>query len=65
MSLIFDEHGRPFILLRDQESKKRTKGIEAHRVSFLFNENIGRQIILFIIFNFRQIFWLVSLWVEL
>lgn len=32
MSLIFDEYGRPFILLRDQESKKRTKGLEAHKV---------------------------------
>ena len=35
MSLIFDEYGRPFILLRDQEAKKRTKGLEAHKVGEL------------------------------
>jgi hypothetical protein len=32
MSLIFDENGRPFIVLRDQDKKKRTKGLEAHKV---------------------------------
>lgn len=32
MSLIFDENGRPFLVLRDQEKKKRTKGLEAHKV---------------------------------
>lgn len=42
MSLIFDEHGRPFILLRDQESKKRTKGIEAHRANILAGIALGR-----------------------
>jgi T-complex protein 1 subunit epsilon len=34
MSLIFDENGRPFIVLRDQGSKKRTKGLEAHKVIY-------------------------------
>ena len=33
MSLAFDENGRPFIILREQEKKKRTKGLEAHKVS--------------------------------
>ena len=33
MSLAFDEYGRPFIILREQEKKKRTKGLEAHKVS--------------------------------
>lgn len=32
MSLIFDEFGRPFLILRDQDKKKRTKGLEAHKV---------------------------------
>jgi hypothetical protein len=33
MSLAFDENGRPFIILREQEKKKRIKGLEAHKVS--------------------------------
>jgi T-complex protein 1 subunit epsilon len=32
MSVAFDEYGRPFIILREQEAKKRTKGLEAHKV---------------------------------
>ena len=32
MSLAFDENGRPFIILREQEKKKRVKGLEAHKV---------------------------------
>jgi T-complex protein 1 subunit epsilon len=35
MSLAFDENGRPFIILREQEKKKRTKGLEAHKVNIL------------------------------
>lgn len=34
MSLAFDEYGRPFIVLRDQGSRKRTKGLEAHKVTY-------------------------------
>ena len=37
MSLAFDENGRPFIILREQEKKKRTKGLEAHKVSDSFS----------------------------
>lgn len=33
MSLAFDEFGRPFIIIREQDKKKRTKGMEAHKVS--------------------------------
>ena len=29
MSLAFDEFGRPFIIIKEQEAKKRIKGIEA------------------------------------
>ena len=32
MSLTFDEYGRPFIIIRDQDKKKRLTGIEAHKV---------------------------------
>jgi hypothetical protein len=32
MSLAFDEYGRPFIVIREQDKKKRTKGLEAHKV---------------------------------
>jgi hypothetical protein len=34
MSLAYDENGRPFIILREQEMKKRVKGLDAHKVSF-------------------------------
>jgi len=33
--LIFDEYGRPFILLRDQDKQSRLKGIEAHKANIL------------------------------
>jgi len=39
MSLAFDENGRPFIILREQEKKKRVKGLEAHKVSPDFATN--------------------------
>jgi T-complex protein 1 subunit epsilon len=29
MSLAFDEFGKPYIIVREQEKKKRIKGIEA------------------------------------
>jgi T-complex protein 1 subunit epsilon len=32
MSMVFDEYGRPFIILRDQEQKERIKGVEAIKV---------------------------------
>jgi len=35
MSLAFDENGRPFIILREQEKKKRVKGLEAHKVNIM------------------------------
>jgi len=34
-ALAFDEFGRPFIIIRDQSSKKRLKGIEAHKSHIL------------------------------
>ena len=32
MSLAFDEHGRPFIVIKDQDSKVRIKGVDAIKV---------------------------------
>jgi hypothetical protein len=33
MSLVFDEYGRPFIILREQQAKSRLKGLEAQKAS--------------------------------
>lgn len=35
MSLVYDEYGRPFIILRDQESKSRLKGLDAQKANIL------------------------------
>jgi hypothetical protein len=32
MSLVFDEYGRPFIILREQQQQARIKGLEAQKV---------------------------------
>jgi len=34
-SLIYDEYGRPFIIVRDQDKQSRLKGIEAHKANIL------------------------------
>lgn len=31
-ALAFDEYGHPFIILKDQSTKRRLAGIEAHKV---------------------------------
>ena len=31
--LVFDEYGRPFIIVRDQEQKMRLKGLDAQKAS--------------------------------
>jgi len=33
--LIYDEYGRPFIIVRDQDKQSRLKGIEAHKANIL------------------------------
>lgn len=35
MSLAFDEYGRPFIILKEQERKKRLKGLDAYKSNIL------------------------------
>ncbi len=32
MSLVYDEYGRPFIVIRDQGQKTRIKGLDAQKV---------------------------------
>lgn len=33
MSLTFDEYGRPFLIVKEQEKKQRLTGIDAQKVS--------------------------------
>ena len=33
--VVFDEYGRPFIILKEQQQKARVKGVEAQKVSSL------------------------------
>jgi len=32
---VFDENGRPFVILRDQDKKQRVKGLEAHKANII------------------------------
>ena len=36
MSLVFDEYGRPFIVIRDAEEKSRIKGLAAQKVNDIY-----------------------------
>jgi hypothetical protein len=54
MSLAFDENGRPFIILREQEKKKRVKGLEAHKVKYRLNNTFS------LIFSLNQLFGNIS-----
>jgi len=42
MSLAFDEYGRPFIVIKDAESKKRVKGLEAQKANILAARTVAR-----------------------
>lgn len=35
MSLAFDEYGRPFLIVREQEKKQRLQGLEAQKVTIM------------------------------
>lgn len=35
MSLIYDEYGRPYIIIRDQQSKSRLKGLDAQKANIM------------------------------
>jgi T-complex protein 1 subunit epsilon len=41
MSLIFDEYGRPFIILREQQQQARIKGIEAQKSNILAARSVS------------------------
>eukprot|EP00921_Rhytidocystis_pertsovi_P003254 GHVQ01005479.1.p1 GENE.GHVQ01005479.1~~GHVQ01005479.1.p1 ORF type:complete len:538 (-),score=79.35 GHVQ01005479.1:180-1793(-) len=41
MSLAVDEYGQPFIILREQEEKKRLRGIEAHKSNILAARSVA------------------------
>ena len=41
MSLIFDEYGRPFIILREQQAKARIKGLEAQKANILAARSVS------------------------
>ena len=41
MSLAFDEYGRPFIVLREQDTKVRIKGIEALKRNILAAKSVA------------------------
>ncbi len=37
MSLAFDEYGRPYIVLKEQDSRRRIKGVDAIKVIILLS----------------------------
>lgn len=42
MSLAFDEYGRPFIIIKEQEQKKRVKGLEAQKANIMAGRSVAR-----------------------
>ncbi|EFJ11610.1 hypothetical protein SELMODRAFT_158694 [Selaginella moellendorffii] len=42
MALAFDEYGRPFIILREQEQKTRAKGLEAQKANIMAAKSVAR-----------------------
>ncbi|CAJ1908338.1 unnamed protein product [Cylindrotheca closterium] len=41
-SMVYDEYGRPFIVLKDQQSKNRVKGVEATKSNILAARSISK-----------------------
>lgn len=41
MSLIFDEYGRPFIILREQQQQARIKGIDAQKANIMAARSVS------------------------
>lgn len=41
MSLIFDEYGRPFIILREQQQQARIKGIDAQKTNIMAARSVS------------------------
>ena len=41
MSLVFDEYGRPFVIIKDQEKKERIKGLEAQKQNIRWARSVS------------------------
>ncbi len=41
MSLVFDEYGRPFVILREQQQKARIKGVEAQKANIMAARSVS------------------------
>mmetsp|Transcript_1409 Transcript_1409/g.2200 ORF Transcript_1409/g.2200 Transcript_1409/m.2200 type:complete len:554 (-) Transcript_1409:34-1695(-) len=41
MSMVYDEYGRPFLILKEQQSKNRVKGLEATKANILAARSIS------------------------
>ncbi|CAM9370838.1 unnamed protein product [Ectocarpus fasciculatus] len=41
MSLVFDEYGRPFVILREQQAKHRLKGLDAQKANILAGRSVS------------------------
>uniref|UniRef100_A0A7S4NKB9 T-complex protein 1 subunit epsilon n=1 Tax=Paramoeba aestuarina TaxID=180227 RepID=A0A7S4NKB9_9EUKA len=41
MSLVFDEYGRPFVIIKDQEKKERIKGLEAQKQNISWAKSVS------------------------
>ncbi|KAM3409725.1 hypothetical protein ACQJBY_002160 [Aegilops geniculata] len=44
MALAFDDFGRPFIILREQESKSRLRGLDAHKANVAAGKAVARSL---------------------
>lgn len=42
MALAFDEYGRPFIIIRDQETKARVRGLDAQKANIMAAKAVAR-----------------------
>lgn len=42
MALAFDEYGRPFIILREQEQKTRLRGLDAQKANISAGKAVAR-----------------------
>ena len=42
MSVAFDEYGRPFIIIKEQEAKSRVKGLEASKSNIVAARGVAR-----------------------
>ena len=54
-ALAFDEFGRPFIIIKDQSTKKRLKGIEAHKVGQKPSNRLASGLLMLVLFAYSPI----------